>query len=79
MDSVIWTLSFLSAWKIERIQYLVTGGGGSTLLEEEMDVWDWLNVKLTYQYTLMVREGNKLRWETYDLNKNLIDSWVITR
>ena len=65
--------------ELNGIQYLVTGGGGSTLLEEEMDVWDWLNVNLTYQYTLMVREGNQLRWETYDLNENLIDSWVITR
>jgi predicted phosphodiesterase len=61
------------------IQYLVTGGGGSTLLVQEFDVWDWLTLNLTYQYTLMVREGNQLRWETYDLNENLIDSWVITQ
>ena len=61
------------------IQYLVTGGGGSTLLQQEFDVWEWLTVHLTYQYTLMIREGDQLRWETYDLNENLIDSWVITR
>jgi hypothetical protein len=61
------------------IQYLVTGGGGSTLLLQEFDVWDWLSLHLTYQYTIMIREGNQLRWETYDLNENLIDSWVITR
>ena len=61
------------------IQYLVTGGGGSTLLSEDLGVWDWLNLTLTYQYTLMVREGNQLRWETYDLNENLIDSWTITQ
>ena len=41
------------------IQYLVTGGGGSTLLSEDLGVWDWLNLTLTYQYTLMVREGNQ--------------------
>ncbi len=63
--------------ELNGIQYLVTGGGGSTLLIQEFDVWDWLGLNLTYQYTLMVREGNQLRWETYDLNENLIDSWVI--
>jgi hypothetical protein len=42
-------------------------------------VWDWLALNLTYQYTLMIREGNELRWETYDLNENLIDTWTITR
>ncbi len=63
--------------ELNGIQYLVTGGGGSTLLMQEFDVWDWLGLNLTYQYTLMVREGNQLRWETYDLDENLIDSWTI--
>ena len=65
--------------ELNGIQYLVTGGGGSTLLSQELNVWDWLSLHLTYQYTLMIREGNQLRWETYDLDENLIDTWVITR
>ena len=63
--------------ELNGIQYLVTGGGGSTLLMQSFDVWDWLSIDLTYQYTLMIREGNQLRWETYDLDENLIDSWII--
>lgn len=65
--------------ELNGIQYLITGGGGSTLLIQEFDVWDWLTLNLTYQYTLMIREGNELRWETYDLDENLIDTWTITR
>ena len=63
--------------ELNGIQYLVTGGGGSTILTEDVNVWDWLSLHLTYQYTLMIREANQLRWETYDLDENLIDSWVI--
>ena len=59
--------------ELNGIQYLITGGGGSTLLQQQFDVWDWLSLNLTYQYTLMIREGNELRWETYDLDENLID------
>ena len=65
--------------ELNGIQYLITGGGGSTLLLQQFDVWDWLALNLTYQYTLMIREGDELRWETYDLDENLIDSWTITR
>ena len=65
--------------ELNGIQYLITGGGGSTLLLQQFDVWDWLALNLTYQYTLMIREGDELRWETYDLGENLIDSWTITR
>ena len=59
------------------ITYIVSGGGGSTLLIQDFDTWDWLDLQLTYQYTLMKREGNQLLWETYDLNNVLIDSFVI--
>ena len=65
--------------ELNGIQYLITGGGGSTLLIQQFDIWDWLALNLTYQYTLMIREGDELRWETYDLNENLIDTWTITR
>ncbi len=65
--------------ELNGIQYLVTGGGGSTLLMDDINVWDWLSLHLTYQYTLMIREGNQLRWETYDLDENLIDTWTITQ
>lgn len=65
--------------ELNGIQYLITGGGGSTLLLQQFDIWDWLALNLTYQYTLMIREGDELRWETYDLDENLIDSWTITR
>lgn len=59
------------------ITYLVVGGGGSTLLIQEYDYWDWLDLNLSYQYSMMYREEEQLRWETYDLNEQLIDSFVI--
>lgn len=60
------------------ITYLVTGGGGSTLLQQgSSNYWDWLDYDLVYQYTMMVREDNRLRFETYDLEDNLIDSWNV--
>ena len=60
------------------ITYLVTGGGGSTLMQQtSTNYWDWLNYDLVYQYTMMVRENNRLRFETYDLDDNLIDSWTV--
>ena len=57
--------------------YLVTGGGGSTLLVQEFDYWDWLSLDFVYQYTMMHREEGRLRFETYDLEDQLIDSFTI--
>lgn len=59
------------------ITYLVTGGGGSTLLVQNFDTWDWMDLNLTYQYTMMYRENDVLRWETYNLDDILIDSFVV--
>ena len=39
--------------------------------------WDWLDLTLSYQYSMMYRENNQLRWETYDLENALIDSFVV--
>ena len=57
--------------------YLVVGGGGSTLLIQEENNWDWLDLNLSYQYSMMHREENQLRWEIYDLNDQLIDSFMV--
>ncbi len=59
------------------IVYMVIGGGGSTLLIQEENTWDWLDLNLSYQYSMMHREENHLRWETYDLNDQLIDSFLV--
>jgi len=59
------------------IVYLVVGGGGSTLLIQEENNWDWLDLNLSYQYSMMHREENQLRWEIYDLNDQLIDSFMV--
>lgn len=60
------------------VTYLVTGGGGSTLLEQtSTNHWDWLNYERVYQYTMMHREDDALRFETYDLFDQLIDSWEL--
>ena len=59
------------------IMYVVVGGGGSTLLAEERNVWDWLDVQFEYQYSVMHREEDRLRWETYNLQDQLIDSFVV--
>jgi UDP-2,3-diacylglucosamine pyrophosphatase LpxH len=59
------------------IMYLVTGGGGSTLLVQEFNYWDWLSLDLVYQYTMMHREEGRLRFETYNLEDQLIDSFDI--
>ena len=36
---------------------------------------NWLIYQLFYQYTMMFREDDQLRFETYDLGNNLVDSW----
>jgi hypothetical protein len=59
------------------ITYVVVGGGGSTLLIQESNYWDWLDLNLSYQYSMMHREGDSLRWETYNLSDQLIDSFVV--
>jgi acid phosphatase type 7 len=59
------------------ITYLVIGGGGSTLLIQESEYWNWLDLNLSYQYSMMYRESGQLRWETYNLQDQLIDSFIV--
>ena len=59
------------------ITYLVIGGGGATLLLQQFDYWNWLDLNLSYQYSMMCREDEVLRWETYNLQDQMIDSFVI--
>ena len=52
-------------------------GGGATLLLQQFDYWNWLDLNLSYQYSMMYREDEVLRWETYNLQDQMIDSFVI--
>ena len=61
------------------ITYVTVGGGGSTLLWESTDNWDWMDVvDLTWQYSTMRVEGDRLLWETFDLDDVRIDAFELT-
>lgn len=61
------------------ITYVTVGGGGSSLLADTYDFWDFLEeVELTWQYSVMDVDGSTLRFETYDLDDVLIDSFELT-
>ncbi len=60
------------------VTYVTVGGGGSSLLQDVWDNWDWMTVaEMTWMYSMMEVEGETLRWDTYDLDDNLIDSFTL--
>ena len=61
------------------VTYVTVGGGGSTLLADTWDHWDFIDVvDLTWQYSTMHVQGGQLRWETRDLDDALIDAFELT-
>ncbi len=49
----------------------------SKSIQSGQNIWDWLEVQYEYQYSIMHREENHLRWETYNIQNELIDSFVV--
>ena len=53
-------------------------GGGSNLLADVWDHWDFLDtVQLTHQYSTMHVQGGVLTWETRDLDDVVVDGFVL--
>jgi 3',5'-cyclic AMP phosphodiesterase CpdA len=63
--------------ELDGITYVIVGGGGSNLLGEVSDFWDFMDVQLTWNYAVMDIVDEELVWTAYDLDDGIIDSFSL--
>ena len=60
------------------VTYVIVAGGGSALLVDTFDNWDFMTVQQTWMYSMMDVVDGQLTWETYNLQDELIDAFQLT-
>ena len=63
--------------ELDGVTYAIVGGGGSSLLGDVYDFWDFMDVQLTWNYAVMDVVGGQLVWTAYDLDDQPIDSFSL--
>lgn len=59
------------------VNYVIVAGGGSALLIDQMENWDFMTVQQTWMYSIMDVVDGRLTWSTYNLADELIDAFQI--
>ncbi|MGC6510948.1 MAG: metallophosphoesterase [Myxococcota bacterium] len=60
------------------VTYVIVAGGGSALLIDTFDNWDFMTVQQTWMYSIMDVVDGQMTWETYNLQDELIDAFQLT-
>ena len=60
------------------VTYVIVAGGGSALLIDTFDNWDFMTVQQTWMYSMMDVVNGQLTWETYNLQDELIDVFQLS-